>query len=168
MPTDAALSPRERAAAAEAARVCFHCGLPVRNVAFPVVVDGMQRETCCRGCQAVAQTIADNGLGAYYRNRSALPAVPDLSAGQDFAVYDLPVVQRTFVRNRQTGNHEREAALLLEGVTCAACVWLIEQRLERLPGVTRASANYAARRLRVRWDERETRLSAILAAVRNL
>ncbi len=168
MPTDAALSPRERGAAAEAARACFHCGLRVRNVAFPVVVDGTQRETCCRGCQAVAQTIADNGLGAYHRNRSALPAVPDLSAGQDFAVYDLPVVQRTLVRDRQTGNHEREAALLLEGVTCAACVWLIEQRLERLPGVTGASANYAARRLRVSWDERETRLSAILAAIRNL
>jgi Cu2+-exporting ATPase len=151
--------------AADSPAGCFHCGLPVGNAAFPVRVDDVERPTCCRGCQAVAQTIIDNGLGAYYRNRTAMapsaqgaPAVP-----AELGVYDMPEVQRNFVRD--ANEHEKEASLLIDGVTCAACVWLIEQRIARLDGVTAVSLNYATRRARVRWDSRVTALSAILGAV---
>ena len=146
---------------------CFHCGLPLDAVVFPVTIDGAEQGTCCRGCQAVAQTIADNGLGAYYRNRTAPPPSgrgidlipPELS------VYDLPEVQRGFVRSDAADAELREAALLIDGVTCAACVWLIEQRLSRLEGVRDANLNYSTRRARVRWDAGKTTLSRILGAV---
>ena len=134
---------------------------------FPVRIEGVEHGTCCRGCQAVAQTIADNGLGAYYRNRTAAPPsvrgmdlVPD-----ELAVYDLPEVQRGFVRLDAADGDVREAALLIDGVTCAACVWLIEQRLSRLPGVRDAILNYSTHRARVRWDAGKTSLSKILGAV---
>ena len=146
---------------------CFHCGLPLEAAVFPVRIEGVEHGTCCRGCQAVAQTIADNGLGAYYRNRTAAPPsvrgmdlVPD-----ELAVYDLPEVQRGFVRRDEADGEVREAALLIDGVTCAACVWLIEQRLSRLPGVRDAILNYSTRRARVRWDADKTSLSKILGAV---
>jgi len=146
---------------------CFHCGLPLEAVVFPVTIDGVGHGTCCRGCQAVAQTIADNGLGAYYRNRTA---APPSARGADLvpaglAVYDLPEVQRGFVSGDAADGDVREAALLIDGVTCAACVWLIEQRLSRLPGVSSALLNYSTRRARVRWDARTTSLSRILGAV---
>jgi len=38
---------------------CFHCGLPLEAAVFPVRIEGVEHGTCCRGCQAVAQTIAD-------------------------------------------------------------------------------------------------------------
>ncbi|MCK7576735.1 MAG: hypothetical protein MZV65_13140 [Chromatiales bacterium] len=41
------------------------------------------------------------------------------------AVYDNPAVQKSFVQNVE-GN-VREASLILEGMVCAACVWLNEQ-----------------------------------------
>ncbi|MDP2133771.1 MAG: cation-translocating P-type ATPase, partial [Sulfuritalea sp.] len=63
------------------------------------------------------------------------------------------------------GEHEREAALILEGITCAACVWLNESHVRRQPGVTAIDINYTTRRARVRWDERVTKLSAILEAI---
>lgn len=161
----------ELASAALAAQVpatCFHCGLPLAGVSYPVSIDDKLRETCCRGCQAVAQTIVDNGLASYYRHRSAPAArretAPDLPAR--LKLYDLPEVQRGFVRD--TGPHEKEATLLLEGITCAACVWLIEQRLAALEGVRGVEINYGARRARVRWDERRSRLSTILRAVADL
>src|SRR5205085_3829026 len=62
----------------------------------------------------------------------------------------------------------REASLLLEGITCAACVWIIERRLARVAGVRSVSINYSARRARVAWDPERTRLSEILRAVREL
>src|SRR5689334_8793913 len=140
---------------------CFHCGLPLGGQSFPVELEGLRRPTCCGGCQAVAQTIIDNGLEAYYRTRSALPPLPDLSPEslERLRVLDMPEVQRGFVRDIDGPGAEYEAALLIEGVTCAACVWLIEQRLSTLPGVRSVSVNYSARRARVRWDSAETRLS---------
>ncbi|MGZ8263023.1 MAG: heavy metal translocating P-type ATPase [Burkholderiales bacterium] len=159
--------PLGRDAAVEAA-ACFHCGLPIQGPPFAAVVDGIARDTCCRGCQAVAQTIADSGLSSYYRNRSALPAVPELDPAQDLAVYDLAAVQRTFVHELDPAGHQKEAALLLDGITCAACMWLIERRAAAVPGVTGVAANYATRRLRLRWDGRQTKLSAVLKAVREL
>ena len=156
----------ETPGAAEAAS-CFHCGLELSAESFPVTIEGVSHATCCRGCQAVAQTIADNGLAAYYRTRSALPPVPQPSTEtvQKLRVYDMPEIQQRFVCNAGGRDGEREAALVLEGITCAACVWLIEQRIAMLPGVRSMAVNYSLRRARVRWDERETKLSAILAAI---
>jgi Cu2+-exporting ATPase len=137
-------------------------------VRYEVTVDGKVELTCCRGCQAIAQTIAQHGLSSYYRHRSA-PAERASEVGKVISrlkLYDLPAVQRSFVR--ESGPHEREATLLLEGVTCAACVWLIEQRLAALVGVRGVQVNYSARRARVCWDERATRLSCILTAIAEL
>ncbi len=121
---------------------------------------------CCGGCQAVAQAIVANKLTDYYRHRDTMPesqreAMPQ--ALQELGLFDHPEVQKNFVR--PVGEHEREAALILEGITCAACVWLNEAHLARQPGVTAVDINYATRRARVRWDERVTRLSALLEAI---
>ncbi|MCL2656929.1 MAG: heavy metal translocating P-type ATPase [Betaproteobacteria bacterium] len=147
--------------------VCFHCGLPiVAGANFYVEIDGAPRAMCCAGCQAVAQAIIDSGLTDYYRHRAELPesqreVLP--SELGELGLFDHPNIQKQFVR--PIGEHEREADLILEGITCAACVWLNEQHLMRHRGVTMAQVNYATRRARVRWDTRETQLSELLAAI---
>jgi Cu2+-exporting ATPase len=121
---------------------------------------------CCTGCQAVAAAIVANHLTEYYRHRDALPESPREAmpvALQELGLFDHPGVQKSFVRT--AGEHEREAALILEGITCAACIWLNEAHIGRQPGVTAVDINYATRRARVCWDERVTKLSAILAAI---
>jgi Cu2+-exporting ATPase len=82
---------------------------------------------------------------------------------QESALFDHPAVQKDFVA--PVGEHELEAHLVLEGLTCAACVWLNEQHVAKLPGVTAIHINYTTRRARVRWDERQIRLSQILDAI---
>lgn len=156
----AQLSAAERGVA-----TCFHCGLPLGAHTWAAVVNGVGRATCCRGCQAVAELIAGQGLDAYYRNRTAFAptAEPNGAVTREFSHFDLPEVQTGYVLCLD--NNQREAALLLEGVTCAACLWLIEQRLLRLDGVTSATVNHGTLRLRISWDESCVRLSAILAAI---
>jgi len=139
---------------------CFHCGLPLPRQSYPAVVDGETRATCCPGCQAVAQLIDTQGLAAYYRRRSTPASVG--GGDGEFEVYDLPELQGTFVRETGSG---REASLLLEGLTCAACVWLIENRLLQIDGVQEVSINHATRRARVRWDPQRIGPSVILRAV---
>jgi P-type Cu2+ transporter len=146
---------------------CYHCGLPIPSGAdFPVEIEGVPRAMCCAGCQAVAQAIVANRLTDYYRHRDALPESPREALPpelQELGLFDHPEVQKNFVR--PVGEHEREAALILEGITCAACVWLNEAHIARQPGVTAVDINYATRRARVRWDERQIRLSRILEAI---
>jgi len=150
---------------------CYHCGLPVPAKAeFTVVIDGDSRRMCCAGCQAVAQAIVASGLGDYYRHRDALPESPREAlpgALLDVGAFDLPEVQKSFVEQvpGEAGEYQREASLILEGITCAACVWLNEQHLGRQPGVMGVSVNYSTGRARVRWDERRIKLSQILLAI---
>ncbi|PKO49887.1 MAG: cation transporter, partial [Betaproteobacteria bacterium HGW-Betaproteobacteria-21] len=146
---------------------CYHCGLPIPFETHHYVrVDGRNRRMCCIGCEAVAQSIVDSGLVDYYRHRDAMPetrreAMPvEL---QELGLFDHPDFQKSFVR--PVDEHEREASLILEGITCAACVWLNEQHVARQPGVSAVEINYATRRARVRWDERRIKLSDILGAV---
>lgn len=146
---------------------CYHCGLPVpAGVDHPVTVAGLPRRMCCAGCQAVAQAIIDNGLDDYYRHRDAMPESPREvlpQALKDAGLFDHPEVQKSFVQ--AVGEHERETSLILEGITCAACIWLNEQHLARQDGVTAVSINYATRRASIRWDERKIRLSQIIEAI---
>jgi P-type Cu2+ transporter len=146
---------------------CYHCGLPVpAGLALAVNVDGQPRAMCCAGCQAVAQAIVDHGLADYYRHRDALPDSPREALPavvQGIELYDHADFQKSFVRD--LGEDEREASLIIEGITCAACIWLNERHVAQLPGVTGVHVNFATRRARVRWDERRIKLSAILAAI---
>ena len=149
--------------------VCFHCGLPVPNGAhYPIQFEGETRQTCCRGCQAVAQTIIDSGQGAYYTHRTALPATPQQAEAElaQMGLYDLPEIQESFVRTE--AENIREAALILENIVCAACIWLNERHIAGLPGVLSVEINYATRRARVRWDTSRIQLSAILKAVSDI
>ncbi len=146
---------------------CYHCGLPIpADVDLQVEIEGVPHGMCCTGCQAVAQSIVSSGLVDYYKRRDTLPeqareAMPDEL--KELGLFDHPDFQQGFVK--PIGEHEREADLILEGITCAACIWLNEQHVAHQPGVTAVDINYATRRARVRWDERRIKLSDILGAV---
>jgi Cu2+-exporting ATPase len=146
---------------------CFHCGLPVPDgLEIKVIIDQQEQPMCCRGCQAVAQAIVDGGMESYYRYRTETSAtvkdpVPD--ALRQMEVYDREEVQKSFVRRND--EHLREASLILEGIDCAACVWLNEQHIRALPGVQEAQVNYSTHRARVVWDDRQLKLSDILKSI---
>ena len=146
---------------------CFHCGLPVPpDVQFPVKYREVDQPTCCAGRQAVAATIIQSGLSDYYQHRTegARQAEPvPLELLEQIKLYDSDELQRSFVRFE--AENLREASLMLEGITCAACVWLNEQHIRQLPGIVSVDINYSNHRARVRWDNSRIQLSAILEAV---
>ncbi len=146
---------------------CFHCGLPIPPAThYQVRILGEGRAMCCRGCQAVAQAIVDGGLEDYYRHRTepgrtARELVPEQL--DELALYDRTDLQERFVV--VDAQNLREASLILEGITCAACIWLNERHVNRLPGVVDFRINYATQRARVKWDEARIHLSDILKAI---
>jgi len=147
---------------------CFHCGEPVpAGTHYRVVYQGEPKPACCLGCEAVAQTIIDSGNADYYRLRTDLPKTPEaaLEELKNLQLYDLPEVQASFVKSE---GDAREASLILEGIVCAACVWLNERHLHQLPGVLAADINFSTRRARVRWDDSRIHLSDILKSIADI
>jgi Cu2+-exporting ATPase len=108
----------------------------------------------------VCEAIFAAGLEGFYKRTpegEILGPPPDLP--QDLALFDLDAVQEEFT---DTHAQTREINLLVEGIHCAACVWLIEKGLAAVPGVEDARVNLTGRRLRVRWDNGRLQLSRIL------
>lgn len=120
------------------------------------VVLGAERAFCCTGCEAVARTIVEAGFEKYYETRTAPGQRPP----------DFPVEKTTQPGPRLRGGDIGEASLVLEGVRCSACLWLIENALRRAPGVVAADVNYATRRALVRWDPGTTDLERLIGAIR--
>jgi Cu2+-exporting ATPase len=152
---------------------CFHCSLPVPiNSSFQVEIDGVMREMCCPGCKAVAQAIVDGGLSHFYKHRTvSSPTAKNLipEALDNLSIYDQKEVQQSFISGESDTNTElRQASLILEGIVCAACVWLNERHVNQLPGVLEFRVNYSTHRASVKWDDSRICLSEILKAIASI
>lgn len=148
---------------------CYHCGQPTNpNMPLSATVLGQPRPMCCPGCQAVAQAITANGLEDYYqfRTQPADPASPaDAALMARLAVYDDPQVQSEFVIS---DGPSAEIQLTLEGISCAACGWLIEKQLTRMTGVQQVAVNVSQRRAWIRWQAQALNLSQILQELQRI
>ena len=145
---------------------CFHCGEPVpAGSRYALEIKGIVQPMCCPGCQAVAETILECGLASYYEHRTAPGTKGELVPEELAALthYDLAEVQQDFVTDSATGSHKvREIQLTVEGLTCAACAWLIERHLGNLAGLHYINVNTTTHRARIKWDPDRLSLSEIL------
>jgi len=146
----------------EAPARCHHCGLPIGpGGGERARIAGVERRFCCSGCKGVCEAIHAAGLEGFYRRTGADELLaPPPEPPRDLEHYDLDAVQQAFT---DTSARCRDIQLQVEGIHCAACVWLIENGLQSLPGVEEARVNLTGRRLRLRWDSERLRLSRVLA-----
>ena len=110
---------------------CLHCGAPCPN----------GERFCCTGCEGAHALITGLGLDRFYERLEAAAPRPDPAAAR----HDLAA------RARPNGADGWSLELLVGGVSCAACMWLIEQVLAREPDVTWARLALSTRRLTIRW-----------------
>jgi Cu2+-exporting ATPase len=100
---------------------CMHCGNEM-----PAGVAGRY---CCAGCEAVAGLLASEGLERYYQfARGARPPVSEVRG--DGHAWLAPLIEAA-----QPVGATRRLELDVQGVSCAACVWLIEELYRRDGGL---------------------------------
>ncbi len=149
---------------------CFHCQEPIAaNIELFVEIDKIAREMCCYGCKAVAEQIMEFGLSDYYRHRTRSPQKPDELVPEELktlTLFNSPQIQSEFVSVNDDST--KEAKLIIEGISCPACTWLIESRLSSLAGVKEVNVNYSTQRCRIVWQEPDISLSDILMAITRL
>lgn len=124
---------------------------------------------CCHGCLAVYKAIKQAGLVDYYQDRespatSRQEVVP--ASLRDLQAFDNPQVQQSFVHSGD--GTLKEASLILDGITCAACVWLNENYLKSMKGIHSVNFNYSTHRAQIVWDDNEIKLSEILEGINKI
>ncbi|TAL81688.1 MAG: heavy metal translocating P-type ATPase [Candidimonas sp.] len=144
---------------------CWHCGEGLPANAPLALVANVEHPVCCQGCRAAAEWISQLGLADYYRLRSAVPPrAPDPTQVQRSAdAWQQPELSRHAVRTLASG--QCETLLLIEGIRCTACVWLIERALAAVAGVLSVQVNAVAQRARIVWDPQRITLAMILRAL---
>lgn len=144
---------------------CDHCGLPVPEGLYE---PDAEHQFCCNGCKTVFNVLHGAGLENYYRVRSAVDpdAEPAASTGSSYEELDDPAFTSTWVS--QTDDHTSEVELLLEGMHCAACVWLIERLPRVADGVIDARANIRRRTVYVRYNPETIKLSQVAQSLDKL
>jgi len=142
---------------------CFHCALPANgSAACYGDVAGQPHRFCCSGCLSVCQVIHEAGLDGFYqrlKKREATIAPPP-DAPNDMDQYDLLEVQNDFVQVLADGS--RQTQLMVEGIHCAACVWLIEKALMGMAGVIKAEVNLVHHRLLLQWQPEQLSLVKVM------
>ncbi len=121
---------------------------------------------CCAGCEAVAQAIVDNGLDDFYKHRTQSSTKPADLIPAELQIYDNESLQQSFVQQQE--GSIREASLILEGIVCAACVWLNERHVKQLKGVIDFRVNYSTHRASLKWDNEQIHLSDVLKAIADI
>jgi len=146
---------------------CYHCGLPVPpDSDFTLEISGQPRAMCCPGCLAVATAIRDGGLERFYQYRTSNAERPEAVSDHLLAAYDLPEVQADYVEILDNG--DRQIQLLVGGISCSACAWLIEKHLQRIPGISEVQVNVTSHRAMVSWDPGKLELSQLLGALQDI
>ena len=137
------------AEAPQSAAGCAHCGA--------ALAPGQGR-FCCSGCEAAYGLVRGLGLDAFYRRREAADGAlrPEVAT----PVFDaVPLI-------REEAGDVKSLELMISGLTCGACVWLVEQALAAEPDVIKARVSFSTRRLELRWQggaERGNELIALLS-----
>lgn len=142
---------------------CFHCGLPVLEPVVGMIAADEQR-FCCSGCHQVCSIIHDAGLEKFYKYAPEDRVwSPPESAPVDAEVFDQIELAQEFVREHDNGDYQ--TMLMIEGIHCPACVWLIENTLKRLEGVVKAEVNYTKNTLILRWQPEQLKLADAINAM---
>lgn len=148
---------------------CFHCGEPVLTGSqFITMIDNMPQPMCCPGCQAVSKAIIDAGLSNYYRYRTEPGNKQTALVPEELNVnsaFDLKEVQQDFVHHQ---DNISQVSLTIDGITCAACAWLIEHKLKSVDGIVSIAVNTTTERAFVSWDDNRIKLSNILNLISNI
>jgi Cu2+-exporting ATPase len=170
MSADARTTP---AAATRTDVACSHCGLPVPA---GLVDRGASEQFCCEGCRTAYAVIHSCGLDKYYALRERLEdredRAPARSTRARYAEFDDPAFAELYCRpaapDAAPGRGLWSCELFLQGVHCAACVWLVERLPRVCGGVVESRLDLRRGMVRIVWDAGKVNLSRIARALDSL
>ena len=147
---------------------CFHCQRQLPAEIITVDTGKEQVAVCSENCATTVRTICASGMQDFYQHRTT----PEQSADKQSApetnweTYERPAVMQEFVRVQD--DETQIADLLVQGVHCAACTWLIETTLQKIPGVISIEVNPVTTRAELHWDPQTINLAHLMGEIQRI
>lgn len=125
---------------------CAHCGLIMTEAErIRAVIEGAPYDFCCQGCHGAFVLVRSAGLEDFYRRRES-------AAGLPVGAYENPYSAAYLENFVHRDADQVVLSFSVDGIQCAACVWVVEKLLSRNDGVLDARLNYGTHRAQVRFD----------------
>ncbi len=145
---------------------CSHCHLEFdSSVLFDREIDGNSYKFCCKGCEGVFILLHSSGLDSFYDKLGKNRLEPPKEKLSDTAPFDTQTYKSQYIREKD-GLYE--TSLIIEGIHCAACVWLNEKVLHRQDGIIEANINYTNNKATILWEPSKIKLSKIIEIIRSI
>ncbi len=141
---------------------CDHCSLEYPE---DVMIKDGDNYFCCRGCQGVYHLLKEEHLDSFYRKKGDEKLDPVKNFDDDVDRFDLDGFKEKFITTKDGLN---EISLIIEGIHCAACVWLNEKVLEKQDGIIDFNINFTTHKAKIRWDDQLIKLSQIIMLIRSI
>lgn len=142
---------------------CNHCHLSFDN---SVMIKEGDLNFCCKGCQGVYHLLKEDGLDSFYDKLGNKTIAPPIEVDSDTQKFDTDSFEEMFVSKTEDGF--KSIDLIIEGIHCAACIWLNEKVLYNTNGVISADINFTNNKAKVIWNDEIIKLSEIILKIRKI
>ncbi len=142
---------------------CNHCHLSFDN---SVMIKEGDLNFCCKGCQGVYHLLKEDGLDSFYDKLGNKTIAPPIEVDSDTQKFDTDSFEEMFVSKTEDGF--KSIDLIIEGIHCAACIWLNEKVLYSTNGVISADINFTNNKAKVIWNDEIIKLSEIILKIRKI
>lgn len=143
---------------------CNHCHLEFEE---NIMIKEENLNFCCKGCQGVYHLLKSDGLDSFYDKLGNKTLTPPIKLdSDDITKFDSENFLENYVSKTKDGFSQID--LIIEGIHCAACVWLNEKVLHDTKGIVEANINFTTNKARIIWDEEKLKLSEIILKIRSI
>ncbi|WP_418186899.1 heavy metal translocating P-type ATPase [Aliarcobacter lanthieri] len=143
---------------------CNHCHLSFDD---EIMIKENDLNFCCNGCQNVYHILKSDGLESFYEKLGNKKLAPPIEVSNaDLDKFD----SQNFLDNytTQTKDGFLQIDLILEGIHCAACVWLNEKVLYDTKGIIEANINFTTNKAKIVFNQDTIKLSQIILKIRSI
>lgn len=151
---------------------CSHCHLEYdRQELKHIKQNGQDLYFCCAGCESVYHILSDSGFEGFYERLGSTTLSPPKSPSsldshqQDFSYLNH---QEFLDKNTKKIQNNYEVSLIIEGIHCAACIWLNENILGAQKGIKKVHINYTNNKAKILFDPQIIPLSRIFELIESI
>ena len=143
---------------------CNHCHLSFDE---KIMIKENDLNFCCGGCQSVYHILKSENLDSFYEKLGNKTIKAPLQvSNDDLSKFDSENFLNSYTTITKDGFVQID--LILEGIHCAACVWLNEKVLYDTKGVIEANINFTTNKARVVFNSDILKLSDIIKKIRSI
>lgn len=138
--------------------ICAHCSSEVN---YKTGIKENDKYFCCEGCRSVYHLINDEGFGSFYIKRTDwedAALVEQVDADEEYFESSLEVLN----------NGDYSLSIVITGIRCAACIWLIESSALKDERIKSFRINYANHKAKIIFNPKDISVKEVLQKITRL